>query len=95
MKWTLGSTPPTCRLVCGVRKPDPLIFWLTLDELGVAPEHAVHVGDDPVLDVQGAKDAGMRAIHVTASRSSRTRIKPDAVIPDLGQLVLALQGLKP
>jgi putative hydrolase of the HAD superfamily len=80
---------------CGVRKPDPLIFWLTLDELGVAPEHAVHVGDDPVLDVQGAKDAGMRAIHVASSRSARPRVKPDAVIPDLGQLVLALQALKP
>jgi putative hydrolase of the HAD superfamily len=72
-----------------------LIFWLTLDELGVAPEHAVHVGDDPVLDVQGAKEAGMRAIYVAPSRSQRSRVKPDAVIPDLGQLVVALQALKP
>jgi putative hydrolase of the HAD superfamily len=80
---------------CGVRKPDPEIFRLTLRQIGVAPAHAVHVGDDPVLDVQGARDAGMRAIHVAAPRPARPRVKPDAVIPDLGQLPGALRALEP
>ena len=31
--------------VAGVSKPDPAIFRLALDALGVAPEHAIHVGD--------------------------------------------------
>jgi FMN phosphatase YigB (HAD superfamily) len=34
---------------------------------------AVHVGDDPILDVQGARAAGMRVIQVTSSsRGTRT-----------------------
>ncbi|HST26408.1 MAG TPA: HAD-IA family hydrolase [Gaiellaceae bacterium] len=42
----------------GVAKPDPAIFELALRELGVPPERAVHVGDEP-LDEEGARAAGM------------------------------------
>ena len=45
---------------CGIRKPARAIFLRTLEELGVPAEHAVHVGDDAILDVEGARDAGMR-----------------------------------
>src|SRR5262249_62515 len=37
---------------CGIRKPEPEIFYRTLQAVGVAPTEAVHVGDDPVLDVE-------------------------------------------
>jgi putative hydrolase of the HAD superfamily len=53
---------------CGVRKPEPEIFRRTLQAVGVAPAEAVHVGDDPVLDVEGARRAGMRVIQVTNER---------------------------
>ena len=43
----------------GVAKPDPAIFRLALDELGVEPDRAVHVGDEP-LDEEGARAAGLR-----------------------------------
>lgn len=46
----------------GVAKPDPSVFRIALGELGVAPEDAVHVGDDPVSDVAGARAAGIRAV---------------------------------
>jgi len=39
-------------------KPDPRIFALALDRLGVTPERALHIGDDPV-DEEGAAAAGM------------------------------------
>ena len=78
---------------CGVRKPDPEIFHLTLRQIGLAPEEAVHVGDDPVLDVQGAQGAGMRAIQVTATLPVALRRKPDAVIRQLGDLPAALSQL--
>jgi putative hydrolase of the HAD superfamily len=42
----------------GVPKPDPAIFELTLRELGVQPERALHVGDEPV-DEDGARAAGL------------------------------------
>ncbi len=43
----------------GVAKPDPAIFRLGLERLGVAPERALHVGDRPE-DEQGGRAAGMR-----------------------------------
>ena len=79
---------------CGIRKPDREIFLLTLRKFGVSPEEAVHVGDDPVLDVEGARDAGMGVIQVTASRRATAPVKPDAVIARLSELPAALTRLR-
>ena len=78
---------------CGIRKPDPEIFRLTLRQIGVAPEDAVHVGDDPVLDVEGARDAGMAVIQVTPDGRATAPVKPDAVIRGLRDLPAALDRL--
>jgi putative hydrolase of the HAD superfamily len=43
----------------GAAKPDPAIFHVALDRLGVRPERALHVGDEP-LDEEGARAAGIR-----------------------------------
>jgi putative hydrolase of the HAD superfamily len=42
---------------------------MLLEAAGVAPEHAVHVGDDPEADVEGARRAGIRPIWVNRHRS--------------------------
>ena len=42
----------------GAAKPDPAIFRLALAELGVGPERALHVGDEPI-DEEGARAAGL------------------------------------
>jgi len=78
---------------CGVRKPSRGIFQRALKDLGVPAEHAVHVGDDAILDVEGARDAGMSTIQVTADGRATAPVKPHAVIRDLGQLPAALQRL--
>jgi putative hydrolase of the HAD superfamily len=44
----------------GARKPDPAIYRRVLDELGVAGENALFVGDSLSLDLAGAKALGMR-----------------------------------
>ncbi|HEY4294430.1 HAD family hydrolase [Luteibacter sp.] len=44
----------------GVAKPDPQIFLAAAKALGVAPADILHVGDDPLLDVAGAREAGMK-----------------------------------
>ncbi|MFQ5657557.1 MAG: HAD family hydrolase [Candidatus Methylomirabilales bacterium] len=49
------------RLV-GFEKPDPRIFHLAMEQIGVVPEEAVHVGDFYSLDVVGARSAGLHAI---------------------------------
>jgi len=79
---------------CGIRKPAQAIFLRTLKDLGVPPEHAVHVGDDSILDVEGARDAGMAAIQVTPDGRATAPVKPDAVIRHLGELPSALRRLR-
>ncbi len=77
----------------GVRKPDPEIFARTLRELGGEPATAVHVGDDPVLDVEGARAAGMRVIQVTAAPRPGG-VGPDLTIPRLAALPGAIAELE-
>jgi putative hydrolase of the HAD superfamily len=45
----------------GHAKPDTPIFLATCERLGVAPDTVLHIGDDPILDVVGARRAGMRS----------------------------------
>lgn len=47
----------------GVAKPDPAIFAIALERLGVA--RALHVGDSVEHDVAGARAAGLEAVLVT------------------------------
>lgn len=49
-----------CARDSGVAKPDPRIFLAAAERLGVAPAQILHVGDDPVMDMVGARDAGLR-----------------------------------
>ncbi len=48
----------------GAEKPDPAIFTHALDALGVEPGRAVHVGDTVHADVEGARAAGVRPVHL-------------------------------
>jgi HAD superfamily hydrolase (TIGR01549 family) len=51
----------------GYAKPHPSIFLRTLQKLEVIPNRCVHVGDDPVADIEGARDVGMRTVFVKRS----------------------------
>ena len=46
----------------GARKPDPRLFEAALEVAGCAADEALHVGDTPTEDVEGAKAAGIRAL---------------------------------
>jgi putative hydrolase of the HAD superfamily len=48
--------------VAGARKPDPAIFRPALELAGCGPEEALHVGDTPGEDVDGARAAGIRSL---------------------------------
>src|SRR5688500_2477881 len=52
----------------GVRKPEPGIFRVALDGLGLAPERVAHVGDDLDADVSGSKALGMKAVWFNTGR---------------------------
>jgi putative hydrolase of the HAD superfamily len=45
--------------VVGVEKPDPRIFRIALDALGVPPEEALYTGDIYSIDMIGARAAGI------------------------------------
>ncbi len=47
--------------VVGFTKPDPRIYRLALERLGVAAADALMVGDSPSADVDGAQAVGIRA----------------------------------
>lgn len=59
----------------GVAKPDTPIFTQALDQLGVAPKAAWHVGDNLKTDVSGAKAAGICAVWL--NRRGRSLDKDD------------------
>ncbi len=48
----------------GWRKPAPNIFKDALDRLQVKAEEAVYIGDSPIEDIKGARDAGLRVVFV-------------------------------
>jgi putative hydrolase of the HAD superfamily len=68
-------------------KPQPEIFRLALDRLGVAPARAVFV-DDTLDYCAGARVAGVRALLIDRKRRyTATPAGADAVIPDLRALL--------
>ncbi len=46
----------------GVMKPDPRIFTIALDAMGIRADRAWYVGDMPAIDVVGARRAGLRPV---------------------------------
>jgi putative hydrolase of the HAD superfamily len=64
----------------GVQKPDPAIFELALDPLGVPPATTVYIGDNPYHDVVGARAAGAGAIWVNRGD---WHVESGDLVPDL------------
>lgn len=48
----------------GLRKPDPRIYWIALEKLGVEPKDAMFVGDGANDELGGAERVGMTAVGV-------------------------------
>lgn len=46
-----------------VRKPNPRIFHLACERLGVAPQETLMIGDHLEADIQGAITAGLQGLH--------------------------------
>jgi putative hydrolase of the HAD superfamily len=87
----------------GFRKPHPLIFETALAQMGLEAGEVLFVGDDPVEDVDGARDMGMLTARV--DRGSNTPLstflsleeaappgEADLVVKDLRELADALLG---
>jgi putative hydrolase of the HAD superfamily len=66
----------------GWRKPSPRIFEDALTRLQVKTDEAVFIGDSPIEDIKGAKDAGLRTIFVPSQFNSLKDLKESKQQPD-------------
>ena len=48
----------------GALKPDPIIFQKAIEGTGLRMDETVYVGDDPLLDIVGARRAGMQSVWI-------------------------------
>lgn len=60
-------------------KPSTQPFIKICEILGVAPEKCVHVGDNPQVDISGARELGMKTIILTPDK---TQFQEKTLIPD-------------
>jgi HAD superfamily hydrolase (TIGR01509 family) len=72
----------------GWRKPSSHIFQHALNKLQVQANEAVFIGDSPIEDIKGAKQAGLKTIFVPSQFSSledllESRQEPDFIAKDL------------
>jgi putative hydrolase of the HAD superfamily len=71
----------------GVSKPDRRIFDHALAALGVRPEAAWFVGDNPVTDVLGARRAGLTPVWLRRGPWPADHPEPELRIETLGELL--------
>ena len=75
----------------GSGKPHAPIFRAAAASVGLLPRDVLHVGDDALLDVQGALDAGMQAAWlVRDGRPWEHGTRPQLIVPNLHALCAAL-----
>ncbi len=73
-----------------IAKPSPRIFHHTLEQMGVPPSQAVHVGDHLRYDVLGAKGVGMRTVWRRGFDDGVPEVAPDVIIDSFGELAQLL-----
>jgi putative hydrolase of the HAD superfamily len=82
----------------GRRKPSPEIFQAALTRLKVRAEEVVYVGDSPIEDVKGAKEAGLTTIFVPSQFNklkdlAQSKQEPTFVAKNLVQVSRSLESL--
>lgn len=76
----------------GCAKPEPAIFHAACDALQVQPSEAVYVGDDLLLDVRGAQQAGLQAVWINRTGKPNEAVLPSDIRPDA--IVMSLHELE-
>jgi 2-haloalkanoic acid dehalogenase type II len=76
----------------GCAKPDPRVFEAVATTLALKPLEIAYVGDDPYLDVEGARSAGMHTIWMNRKEATwpDTVPRPDLIVGDCGELARCL-----
>ncbi len=77
----------------GLRKPEPAYFEKILEHLGASANQAVMMGDDYVIDVQGANRAGIPAIWFNPNSQENLEGKDFCTIHHYRDLIQTLQSM--
>lgn len=57
----------------GVRKPDPEIYQLTLERVGLSPEQCIFI-DDMQVNVDAANELGLHGVHFRETAQARAEV---------------------
>lgn len=68
-------------------KPDPAVFLLAANQLGVPPQYCVVI-EDSIPGIEAARRSGMRCIAVTTTNPPETLMQADIVVGTINQLTL-------
>lgn len=75
----------------GVQKPDPAIFRIALERMGLRADRTVYLGDLPAVDVAGSRAAGLSPVlldpHDLYPGADAPRLRSIQELPDLIDLV--------
>lgn len=78
-----------------IRKPRPEIFNRALTDLGVRPTETVFVGDSVDADICGARNVGMRSIHVRRKPVEAVlQVVPEATVATLTEALNKISAWK-
>ena len=97
LRWLGLESRPGCVVVSeevSLRKPDPAIFSLAAERLGVEAPGTLFVGDHPEVDIAGAAGAGMQTAWLALGRTWPDvlhPIVPSYTIDDLATLIAVLR----
>ena len=79
----------------GYAKPEPRIYALALEQLGVQAAETLFVGDSPTNDVWGPQQVGMEAALFPGGHALPEHIRPDYLLNDLLDVLEIVQGSNP
>jgi putative hydrolase of the HAD superfamily len=78
----------------GFEKPDPRIFRIALDQFGVPPERALHLGDIFATDILGARAAGIRHALIDPFQHYAGRHAEVPRVPGVAVVARAIEALR-
>jgi putative hydrolase of the HAD superfamily len=83
-------------------KPSTAPFKLVLEQLQIAPEFSVYIGDNPRKDFFGARQLGMHTIQIHRTDSEYGHLEPPGLdyhphvkLDSLAQAIVAIDNLEP
>lgn len=82
----------------GASKPNPNIFIQTQSLADCPAGQIIHIGDDPIRDVEGAANCGFKTIWVNLKQLEwrdvrQTECQPDAIVDSISQLPKAVKAI--